>query len=116
MPVSTAARRVSSRFVGGSLQTIVNSTSTGAGIAYDLRGGYSNIAASVVGPSTSFKMKLQGSEDGVNWFTLKSTIARSTVGQAVASTTTYPVQFVRGVATAGTTSTAHLMNAYIVVN
>lgn len=117
MARATGTRRVSPRFKGGSLQAFSPArASTGAGTGYDLRAGMSVMSANCVGASTRFRGALQGSADGVTWTSIKTGITATAAGTNTPSTmSTIPWQFVRGICTAATSSTAVKVQIQIAV-
>ena len=119
MPVSTstAVRKVARKFKGGSLQTVRDSTSTGVGTGYDFGANApANYALMGVGDSTAWRASLQGSADGTNWVNLLTSVGASTAPSPTRSTMSVPYQFLRSIVTAGTTSTAVGVSAYILAN
>ena len=92
--------KVSNKWAGGGLKSLVAKASTGAGDAFDLRSGFQtfSIQCDVTG-STSVKVVLQGSVDGTNFANIGSTngwrlSAQGDLGMVTVATTA-PVQHVR---------------------
>lgn len=104
---------VHSAYVGSPLLSLSTGSTaqhgaTGAGISFDLQGGYSNFTANVV-PTAGTKtasVKLQGSWDGTNWVDISAASTSAAAGKSFNSTAGFTVGHVRlNVTAVGSTGT-----------
>lgn len=109
-----ANRTVSPGYNGDPIQSLSTSSTaqtgaTGAGTAYELRGGFSNFTAQVIPVSGTKTMsaKIQGSLDGTNWIDLSGASTAAAAGASFNSTAGKTVGYVRlNVTAIGSTGTA----------